>query len=278
MATEIKKTVTVAAAVAKPVEAVVPSAAIATVTNHEDALNTALGKVESHDSGKPEEGQGGGLPYVGFFGAQAKPNTREPLLLAGIPVGEFYLHHIEPIRVNPFTFHLLKFTRLFTKQNRAMEIISAKLTATQKDFDDEYREHLFCSVAVRLPNKASGLPTFVPAVLALRGGQVQALGKAIALLPYAENAAGWAARSEKHAESAVARFPGGRFICAISSELKKTETCPEGFNLGHGNVCPTPKAEAEAFNSWISSAWPTVAHVLKINEERVAEAKKVLVS
>lgn len=271
------KTVTkIEAPVAKTSEAVAvaPPTALA-ITNHE-ALDALLGNVETADSGKPEEGQGGGLSYVGFYGAQAKPHTRQPLDLAGVPVGEFYLNHIEPIRVNPFTFHLLTFTRLFTKQNRDMEIIGTKTTTDQADFDNDFREHLFCVVAVRLPSK-TGI-VFVPAVLSLRGAQAQALSKAVDLTPYAKNKDAWAARSEKHAESAHALLPGGRFIVAISSELKKTETCKEGFNLGHGNVCPTPKAEVDAFNAWYATSKAVVARVVKINNDRVASAKEALVS
>lgn len=237
------------------------------------AVEASLAVPEVEGSAVPEEGQGGGFPYVGFYGEKAKPDTRAPLDAVGIKVGEFYLHHIEPIRVVPFTLHLLKFGRLFTKQNTAMKITDAKTKSTQADFDAGYREHLFAVVAVRLPSP-SGI-TFVPALLTARGGQSKILGKAIDLLPFATNKAAWSARSEAHAKSAVAKYPGGRFVVAISSTQEDLKDgSGNTFNQGHSNVKPTPEAEALAFNAWVDGAFPHIARVIALNDERIAEAKK----
>lgn len=236
-----------------------------------------------------ERGFKGGVPYVGHYGEKAKKPTREPLDAMGVKVGEFYLFFAgSPIRLESdnrrATLHLLRYTRLFTKQDQSMNITGVKLVGTRATFDEGYREHLFCLVAVRLPEfdeagrvtgRAAG---FIPASLTLRGGQAQAMENTIRLLKVAEQPVAWSALSPAHKASVTAKHPGGRIVTQIWST---SEPLDDGsgntFNKGHGVCRPTLAEDAVNFNAWYDNSLPQITAVAAALAGRVDEAKKKLV-
>jgi hypothetical protein len=219
------------------------------------------------------------IPYVGYYGAGAEEKTRGPLDAVGVKPGTFYLHHIEPIRVEPFGMHLLKYTRLFTRRDPSMRVESAVPQNTDETFRQGYREHLFGVALVRIP--APGQPTkFCPALFNLYGGLAAALNKAIEYLPLAKRVADFAARSPMHAAAARAIHPGLRFLTTIEASVEPIKGSKKTFNLGEGSVRPTPEADIAELNSWIEDAkkFSVIQRFVAIHEGRVKEARDKMVS
>lgn len=256
-------------AVAGPESALVP-----------ESDNDSLATVEAEGSAQAE-GRGLILPYVGLYGERARKETRLPLDAAGVQVGDFYLHHITPIALKPFDLHLLKYTRLYTKQDNNMNIVAAAMTSDNEQFKAGFREHLFCVVAVRLPifgkdGNPTGQIALVPATLGLRSALTKALKNTLAAWEFAKNPGAWAARGKAYAESVEARYPGGRMVTTIWAE-SVDQNDGTTFNMGHDSIRPTRREDAEAFNAWVDSSRRVIDTVIARMDERVAEAKKKLV-
>lgn len=272
-----------------PVKAATPAAVVASVVvegEKEESIVKAeptpgtdlLAVAEAEGSAKAED-RSNILPYVGHYGDRARPETRGPLDAAGVEVGEFYLHHITPIRVRPFELHLLKYARLYTKQDNKMNITDAVLESSNDLFREGFREHLFCAVAVRLPvyDEAGKIVrvALIPATMNLRSGQAQALSKTLAAWKYAADPIGWAARGAQYGPASKAVYPGGRMVTTIWST---SEDLADGntFNKGHDTIRATPIADVETFNSFVSEQRPIINAVISRMMERLDEAKKKL--
>jgi hypothetical protein len=238
-------------------------------------VSTALAPIEQTDSlavvesegSAPSEARGLVIPYVDYFGGGIRNADKiEALTAAGVKPGDFYLHHITPIPLKPFDLHLLKYARLYTKQNNAMDITDVVVENSDARFAEGYREHLFCTVAVRLPvygpdGKPTGQVSLVPAILTLRSGMTKALTKAMSAWPYAAKPESWAARGAAYAQAARAVYPGGRMIVTIWAEPEDTAD-GNTFNKGYGAIRPSSGDDADNFNTWVTDARPFINKVI----------------
>lgn len=234
------------------------------------ADETALLAFNATPTTTPEKA-GGGVPYFGIFGAKTKEPTRSALLAAGIEQNQFYVNDgLEPLRVVPFTCHLLRYARYYTTQNQKMELTSVRSESTDALFKQGYREHIHVLAAVRV---GTG---FIPAVGSFRGGMVDGFRKAIELVELAANPTAWAARSQAHAESIVPeQHPGGRVVLTLFAKTEKTNDGDE-FNLSVGHTRPTPRAEAEAFADWFAACKPSILRAAGVFNKRVDECNELL--
>lgn len=275
MATDNKTTAPkTAAPTAAPTAVAVPpkpTKAVATVT--EDAVLAALG-CTSPEGGAPAEKKFITLPYVGFRGIKTTKRVDE-LNAAGIEANDFYLCESgEFLRVKPMELHLLQYIRLYTQQDEEGEITGVAFQNSDDLFDQKYREHLFCVVAV-FQKSNDGKFKFTPATLALRSGQTKALKQAINLLDGpAQSAEAWGGRSANHAIGAKAAVPGGRFRTRIWSTSEKPAVGKQNYNEGHGSTVMPKAEEIDAFNQWLKDDYTRIAAVIGLNAKRVEEAKK----
>lgn len=224
------------------------------------------------DTGATKEGFSS-IPYVGYYGAKAEPKTRAACEDAGVKVGQFFLNHITPIKVDPFGLHWLTFGRLYTKRDSKMNVISSILENPKEKFNQGYREHLFAVVAVRLPGP-DGI-TFVPALLQLHGGLAMCFKLSEELLKIVTNPQNCAARGEAFAKASKAVLPGGRFVAKITATQEDGDDGND-WNKGASTVSPTPEADVLRFNSWFAANKKIVYSLIAINDERIAEAKEKL--
>ncbi len=212
----------------------------------------------------------GSIPYVGYYGAKALPDTRTACEEAGVKVGQFYLNDVAPIKVDPFGVHWLTVGTLYTKRDNRMNVVACRTTNTDDEFKLGFREHLFALVAVRIPGPTG--TSFFPALVQLYGGLAACFNKSRGFLASASDPASWAVRGAPYAASAKAVIPGGRFYAKISATQEET---PSGndFNLGASVVQPTPEADVVRFNAWYNQNLKVLVALAKINDERIADAK-----
>lgn len=224
------------------------------------------------DTGATKEGFSS-IPYVGYYGAKAEPQTRAACEDAGVKVGQFFLHHVTPIKVDPFGLHWLTYGRLYTKRDSKMNVISSLLENPKEKFSLGYREHLFAVVAVRLPGP-DGV-SFVPALIQLHGGLAMCFKKSEELLEIVANPQHCAARGEAFAKASKAVLPGGRFVAKITASQEEGDDGND-WNKGASTVSPTPEADVLRFNSWFAANKKIVYGLIGINDERIKEAKEKL--
>ena len=195
------------------------------------------------------------VPWIGFFGSKTKAG-REALVSAGVEENQFYLYdEAGPLKVKPFSYHLLRAARYYTKQDKDGKVVAAtKSNPYDTDKATKFREHIIALVVVAKKDTMGGYD-LVPATWSLRSGLIKALRKGIDLISSggaAFNKDAWAARSAAHAISAQARFPGGRFVLTAwgTSESTKADDGEESFdyNLGHCAIAPTSAEGVAAFN------------------------------
>ncbi len=149
-----------------------------------------------HQDSAPAERRSISVPYVGFRGLKSFKHA-EALDAAGIRVekdgsGKFYLHHVTPIRVDPFKIHLFQYSRAYTRIDNNQNVTDAIFESDNEAFADGFREALYAAVAVVL---SPG--NYMPATLQLRGAQANALRDAVNLMPSAEQPKKLAARGLK---------------------------------------------------------------------------------
>lgn len=215
------------------------------------------------------------VPFVGFRGKKSEKGV-EALDAAGIGVDEFYLKHVEPIKLKPFALHVIQYARFYTQQDEDGKITGVSTYTNDDLYEDGYREKIEAVVAVVL---SPG--NYMPATLSLRSGHVQALKDAFDLLGTPKNPGvatkveAWAARSAKHKAASAVEFPGGRFRLEIWS----TQETPAGggknkYNLGHGRTYPTPEAEVAALNAWRKEQWTAIQTVMTVYNARVEKLRR----
>lgn len=207
------------------------------------------------------------VPYVGFRGHKTKDKDKG-LETAGIEPLEFYLHSVAPIKLKPFTIHLLPGVATF---HTTLDSKGAMQGAAFEDPGGDFREHVFGVVAVVLGGGA-----FIPATISLRSGMTAALKKTKALiLGDAANPDLWARLSPKHAKSAAVKFPGGRFQTRIwvTEEQPKGDPDGEPYNLGNSLVNPTPEDEVLALNKWMVDDLPRIKAVMAYHNVKVAQIR-----
>ena len=221
------------------------------------------------------EKAGGGIPYIGHYGAKTNRETSARLDAAGIELYEFYLNDgLEPLKVKPFSMHLLSLGRFYTKQDQEQNLTAVKLKSDDATFKDGFREHLYVLAAVRL-----GGGVYVPAVGTFRGGLADAFRKADELVKIAGNDKAWSVRSPAHAASVIPggkQHPGARVILNIWADSEKTQDGKNDFNMGYGSTRPTPSDEAVLFQQWFESQMPSIQRVAGIFAQRVEEARKLV--
>jgi hypothetical protein len=229
-----------------------------------------------HASSGETEKRGAGVPYVGFRGHKTKDRDGS-LTAAGIQPLDFYLHSVTPIKLKPFSVHLLPglatFYTLLDNQNNVQDVLFQN---NDDAFAAGFREHQLAVVAVALGGGA-----FVPATISLRSGQTAALKKTLSLIQGdAANPNVWSKLSPKHAASAAVRFSGGRFRTDIWVEEERPAGNPKGepYNLGKSRIYPTPAEEVEALNQWMVEdlqriKYVVAAHNLKVERYRLAALK-----
>lgn len=194
-------------------------------------------------------------PFVGLFGSKTKGSAEE-LKAAGIEVNQFYLYdEAGPLKVKPFTYHLLKAARYFTDTDSDGNVIETKLTDPYKDDKQTpFREHLMGLVVV-VHKSTMGDLILTPATWSARSGVCKAIGKARDLIKSggaAFDQKAWAARSPAHAISANAKFPGGRFLVTAWGTEEDTVNKKNKFNLGHSSISVTSAEGVAAFNKLVS--------------------------
>jgi hypothetical protein len=220
------------------------------------------------------------VPYVAFRGQKSQKNL-EALNAAGIHVerdgsGKFYLMDVTPIRVDPFKLHLLQYSRIYTLVDDSGQAVAASFYSDDDLFNAGYRETIYAAAAVVL---SPG--NYVAATLQLRGANVNALKPAIRLLGDTENpgvamdAVKFAARGDQWRAAAGVKAPGGRFRLTIWSTADVPQGGGQKFNNGHGSVEPTPAAEVEAFNNWVTHSWPSIQMVMAVNNARFEKARRL---
>lgn len=216
------------------------------------------------------------VPYVGYYGAKATAPTRAECEPAGVKVGQFYLHHVTPIAVDPFGVHWLTHARLYTKRDNRMEVIDCRLPKNREEEDANFkagfREHIFAVVAVRVPGP-NGI-NFFPALLNLYGGLAACFNKANDLFRDASNDAKWGARGPAYQPGLALKIPGARFFSRISASIEETESGND-FNKGFSVVQPISADDAIRMQGWLAD--PSTTKILtalaRVNDERVKEAK-----
>lgn len=222
------------------------------------------------------------IAYVGFRGAKSKTNL-ESLDAAGIKVGragdgQFYLHDAVPIKIDPFQLHLLQYYRAYTQVDEQGNVVDAVFENSQEAFDNDFREAIYASTIVVLPDGGG----YVPATLQLRGGQTNALKDGLKLLGThdkpgrAMNPTALAAAGGDWIHAAKALVPGIRFRLTIWSTAETPARGGEKFNQGHGQVKPTPKGEIEALNAWIDKNFDTsLKAVMTLNNARFEKIRRL---
>lgn len=190
-------------------------------------------------------------PYVGYFTEKSKAG-RDAIVAAGIEPNQFYLFDNEPLKVKPFSYHLLKARRFHTKLNKEGEIVGVLLTKPNDHqyTVEKYREYIMAQVLV-ITKDPMGKIVLVPATWGARSGLAKVFRKALDFMAPGGAAASpvtWAARSTNHAIAANAKWPGGRFVVTAWGSTQDTLDGQGEYNLGHDSISPTSAEGVVAFN------------------------------
>lgn len=190
------------------------------------------------------------LPWVGYFGSKTKAG-REALIAAGVEVNQFYLFDQEPIKVKPFSYHLLNAKRYYTKVNNSGETVGVKLEYSKADYAEGYREMVVALVFV-VQKALGGATVLTPATFLARSALVKAITPAAdMLLGAASDPEKWKLRGVAHAVSSNAKWPAGRFVATCWGTEEDTKDGENQFNLGHCQLSPTPAEGVVEFNKYV---------------------------